>query len=126
MREDLQRLFHISAKIELKDMPGFVLTCINPDKLKSEGGNPETEWNIEGIKLKNLPVSKLIGMLDYYFLEHKRFVLDSTKIRNEIDIDLSALMIDIESVKKGLSRYGLILTESFVKTDVLVIDDKAK
>jgi hypothetical protein len=51
--------------------------------------------------------------------------LDETGMKDPIDIDFTAAMIDMEDVQKALSKQGLILKKSSKPMKVLIIRDSS-
>jgi hypothetical protein len=125
LQSDLQNYFGYSASVETRLMPCWVLTATDQarKKLKSSYPKYQGESGAAGIHAKHLPMELLFAEIRHYAPPPYVPVFDETGIIDPIDIDFDAAMIDLEDVKKALSKHGLILEKTNRLMKVLIIRD---
>lgn len=124
MLNDLNRYTNYHARIEHRKMDCLILTKeSNSDKIRTGGGQPENSLFFNRpARLINHPVSDLLIRLN----DVKGInlpIVDETHYNGNIDLEFSG-NTDLESIKKSLKSYGLILTEGERNLEVFVIGDK--
>ncbi|MFD2963682.1 MULTISPECIES: TlpA family protein disulfide reductase [Olivibacter] len=130
MRMDLERYFDLTASIEQREEPCFVLMNLlnNMEKIRTKGGKPSAYFRKENtINIQN--------RLMYVFMEELQDELatfSSLPLINEtgfdglLDIDFTRRPKDLKTINKELEKYGLQLKETVRKIEMLVIRDKDK
>jgi thiol-disulfide isomerase/thioredoxin len=122
MQNDLRNYFGYEAFIEEKMMPCWELTTNKTArrKLKTLGGTPVLQGKSDtGLVIKNYPVKKLIQRFVYLDIP----VIDKTRIKDNIDLEISFIMTNFDSLQKGLNQNGLSLVKGSKRMKVLVIKD---
>lgn len=105
MRKDLERLFGLQADFETQDKNCFVLIKKSNNLLKTNKGKSQRKVTPTSIRIQNMPISTLIGSISHY--HPRKIFLDETTHKGNVDIDIEADILDVESVKRSLSKYGL-------------------
>lgn len=128
MRRDLKNYFGYDAEIETRWMPCWKLVASDMAKkeLKTKGGAPNNIFYASeiGFKKSNISVSSgnyslLANIWAYHQLEPP--FIDDTGIDYNIDIELNAIMIDLNDIKRALKEKGLDLIKSSKEMKVIVI-----
>lgn len=124
MQCDLAKYFGYKVVIKKKWMPCWKLVAINKrdsSGLISNGNAPSFTASYLGLKLINLPVMQLIKTINAHNpLEPP--IIDETGIAGNIDLEIDAILTDINDIKKALINSGLDLIKSEFQTNVLVIE----
>lgn len=125
MKKDLEDYFGYDVSVELLDMPCLKLIIHDDTKIKSQSKlSSKRNWFTHaGMGLYNVPVQKLIAALSTSLTDN-RPIIDHTGIDFNIDIELSAIMYDLEDVRTSLQKKGFDLVPSFAPMQVLVIREK--
>lgn len=131
MIEDLNRYFgrmyHINGKLINKKVKCLVLIDKKKqNNWKSMGGNKEYELdnNKQKLKVKNYPLSMLLFQwMSFSVPLYPQPIIDETGYTGLVDIELEVDLQNIESINKGLARYGLEFKEKFRKVKMILIDD---
>ena len=90
-------------------------------KLFSNGGKPEQKWDVTGITLKNMPISSFFDMLEGY--QQDKIIINETNFKGNVDIELDCNMLELNELKKSLSKYGLDLIETEREIEMLILSD---
>src|SRR5699024_11184211 len=123
MLQDLNRYSDYTATIEdrLLDTYALIRTS-NEDKIKSSG--EETLWEgTNPIRVKNHPMSLLVGSLDTHSTL-KFPIVDETGYQENIDIQLHQFD-SLPSLKEALKEYDLDLVPCKRTVKMVVIKDKS-
>lgn len=126
LQQDLKRFYGYDAVIETRTMPYWRLVA-TPEarlKLRTKGGREEMIGRIDtGFVMRNIPVSCLIDRRLFHFgIDYSTdFVIDETGIEGNIDITMSGMMINFETIRRALRANGLDLVEGKKEMKVLVI-----
>ena len=122
MQKDLNCYFGYDAKIELRLMPYWKLVAYRgaEAKLKTAGGLEKREYTHAGDKLQNVPVNEIINCL-WAYQQHEAPFINETGIKENIDINLDAILTDLGDVRKALQKYDLDLVKGYKVMRVLVI-----
>jgi thiol-disulfide isomerase/thioredoxin len=124
LQSDLQNYFGYTASIETRLMPYWRLTATSEacKKLISTHLQYQAELEARGIHARHILIGEVVSQIIRYSMDHLP-VFDETGIKNPIDINFTATMIDINDVRSALSKEGLILEKSSKMMKVLVIHD---
>lgn len=138
MRQEICRYFNVEAFIERKKIPGLLLLADSTiAQLTTKGGSPEkkfyqareTSSHHDSIRfLRNMPYSYLSDKLVWYLeTNFKMPVSDQIVFRDNIDISIEGKIMDepnLAAFRKSLAKYGIVIEEGIVETDVLVIKER--
>jgi hypothetical protein len=105
-------------------MPCWELTATDQGrkKLKSGHSKYQAEYTATGLRAQHVYIGALMTVIQHYTTE-KIPIFDETGIKNFIDIDFTAAMINIEDVRKALFKQGLMLEKRSRPMKVLIIRD---
>ncbi|HUC82346.1 MAG TPA: TlpA disulfide reductase family protein [Flavisolibacter sp.] len=122
LSNDIENNFGYTATIEVRDMPYWSLTRINPqnDSLRSITDTTIRQSTYARYYYTNTTIDRLLWLLDYDCRNSSPFI-DETGINYKIDILINAVMTDVEDVKKDLVNSGLLLEKRKKKMQVLVL-----
>lgn len=126
MQNDLKKYFGYDVRIETRIMPYWRLTATEDAKRRLISKSSKVEYNLGPtlVDVKKFPISLVLGQVVAYNAETERCpFIDETNIHNNIDISFSAVMTDMNNVRKALLKHGLILEKSEKAFKVLVIRD---
>lgn len=132
MKEDLYRYFGVKIVPIKKKVACYVLAVEDSTLVKTKGGNAGQEGNMYYLKLRNMPLGKLVEHLrtynegsqpGFYRGFESGIIEDRTGFSSAIDIDISARMNDIPALTVALAKYGLKLRESEQMIDVYLVED---
>ncbi|MDP4128909.1 MAG: TlpA disulfide reductase family protein [Bacteroidota bacterium] len=123
MRNDLKNYFGFSVRVERRSEPYFKITSTAVAKrlLKTKGEKPVFDADFIHLLLVNRPVKDLISDLDSYY--QTQMFVDETGIKDNIDLEFSAIMTDLNDIKKAIRKKGLILEQGLKEMNVIVIRD---
>lgn len=133
MKEDLYRYFGVSGKIVQRKVSCYVLSLIDSSRLRTKGGAPHVGGNMYYLKLQNADFSFLTEHIRAYNEGSKTtpynglesgIIVDETNFTGRIDINITARINDLPSLKMELSKYGLALREGERWIDVLLLGDQ--
>jgi thiol-disulfide isomerase/thioredoxin len=124
MQQDLDRLFGLDAHMEKRTLNCLVLVKKGKAKYDAMNEKPDQKWDVNGIMIKNKPMSEFADMLQYYHQD--RVLLNETGYKGNVSATLNVNMLDLVEIKKELSKYGLDLIQAERKIDVLVLRDPKK
>ncbi|MBI3137205.1 MAG: TlpA family protein disulfide reductase [Sphingobacteriales bacterium] len=135
MRQEICRYFDVEAFVERRKMPGIVIFAdSNIFRLATKGGRVEkgfgqasfTSVRRDSIRsLRNVPYSFLSDKLVYYFESNfKKPVIDQIKFEGNVDIDFEGRILDepdFQRIGAALKKYGIVVREEQLETEVLII-----
>ncbi|UKB78574.1 TlpA family protein disulfide reductase [Chryseobacterium sp. MEBOG07] len=129
VRDDLDRLFAkplgITAVLEKRKVPSSILAMKgNGSKLVTAGGESFEKHDAYSYSQRNLPLSRLVSQLEYFWQKSGTNVVNETQYKKNVDIELNCKMSDIKAVNKELAKYGLAFIEGERSIDILVIKDR--
>jgi thiol-disulfide isomerase/thioredoxin len=131
VKQDLDRYFgsllgfytYVEQRI---DTNVYVLTK-NPDfhSLNTQNTSPEERHDRYSYFQNNMPISRLIGILNSYFFQDRQLAfVDDSKIISNVNLNLECDMTNINSINDALRKLGLQFIKSPEKIDVLIFKDK--
>lgn len=123
MQWDLKKYFGYDVSIETRTMPYWKLIVLDQkllDQDKSKCNRKERTGDHAGIELKNVSINELLAVIYSYHQLEAPFVNESG-IEYNIDINVDALMVNLEDIRKSLQKNGLDLVKSQRKMQVIVI-----
>lgn len=125
LREDANRFFPFSVKVENKEVSCYILKRAgNFNSIKSMSKEKLYEYTDTSFILKKMPVSIIIESLNGLELFKYSPVIDETNCSSNIDINLVRAFADMATLKKQLLRNGLLLEQGKRKMRMLVISPK--
>lgn len=121
MLADLERLFGITADVEKREVPAYVLSVI-PGRLKLKSADDKSSNNFSKREedRKFMTNSTLFVLCNYLEGVSGSPVLDETGFSGRADISLSGDPNDILTYNSSLAKYGLTLTKAERSVDILV------
>jgi len=133
VREDLDRSFskpmgfkvHVEKRI---DSNSQVLKRVNNHmELSTTGGIAKESHDRYMYIQHNMPLSHFTGLLKgYFFQDSKISFIDECGINENVDLELSCDMNNLESINEALDKYGLKFIKKVKEIDVLVFSDGDK
>ena len=126
MQEDLRRYFpQYQIGVEKQVTRCLALVRLSKtDKLKSAGGEWETEVTPFGAHLRNSTLAQLLMRLRVQYLQsYKLPVVDATGYTAPVDIDLEAKTYDVAELNAALAKYDLAFREQEATAELLTIRD---
>jgi len=133
MKEDIYRYFGVNARIIQRKVQCYILSLVDSSRLRTKGGEPYVSGNMYYLKLQNTDFSSLFEHIQAYNEGCKTapykglesgIIVDETNFTSRVDINITARMNDISSLKSELSKYGLALLAGERLVDVLLIEDR--
>jgi thiol-disulfide isomerase/thioredoxin len=129
LKADLDRYFagpmDISVGLENVRLNSDVLVRTDTlAKLKTSGGKPYTKYDAYSYSQRNMPLSRFFAQMNYFLQISARPVLDETRFKGNVDMDINCKMSDLAAVNKELEKYGLKFITEERPTDMLVFKDK--
>ncbi|SHL88458.1 TlpA disulfide reductase family protein [Chitinophaga sp. CF418] len=133
MKEDLYRYFGVSGKFVKRKVWCYILSLVDSSRLRTKGGDPYVRGNMYYLKLQNADFFLLTEHIRAYNEGSKTtpykglesaIIVDETNFSSRVDINVTARINDISSLKRELSKYGLALLEGERLVDVLLIEDQ--
>lgn len=120
LQSDLQKFFGYTVHIEQRMMPCYYFRMLRTPKPSKGGGGMYGDHS--GFKLKNTTAQ---GVLQTIWAYHQFAppMIDETNFNGRFDIDLDALMTDLEELRKVLLKNGFALEKGEKLMNVLVIKD---
>lgn len=94
----------------------------NKDKLATKGGAPIKRFFKKPSHLQNVPLEELVLSLNANNVSTSLFVVDETGYKGNVDLTFSDAK-DLETLKKDLAKYDLVLEESVRRLRMLIIKD---
>jgi thiol-disulfide isomerase/thioredoxin len=125
----LDEYFGVSGNLEWIDTTCYVLTRTSScEKFKSKGEKPEAYLTDESDNylpkfLRNRPISILLMAMSN--MSKLLYVIDESGIKDNVTIEFSAPLDDIEGLNKDLAKYDLNIITARRKVPFIVIKDKA-
>lgn len=126
MKADLAlALPQYEARVEKRMRPCLVLERTSSiDRLKSKGGERNQSFSHVGATITNRSLSILVAQLNTIYLQHLTTpVIDGTHYAEAVDLELSAELSSVTSLRQALKVYDLDLVEKEIEIEVLVIRD---
>ena len=127
MRNDLDRYFGLNSHIEMRKCLALVEIEKSRTNLKSQYKNPNTQRDNFGVLIRNGNIDYLISAISYYYLLAGKgeyaYILNHTGIDYNIDVEITAEMTNLASIKNALNKVGLDLIETEPIGEVCVIKD---
>lgn len=129
MQKDLEAYFGLKGKVVKKEMPVLYLTISDSTlakNIETKGDDNRYKFDksipFQQIILNDKPIQNLCNQIGG-FTGLSIPIIDNTKFKNNIDIDLRAYIYDLESLKDALNKYGLVLVKGTKVLNTLVISD---
>ena len=125
LRDDANRFFPFSAKVETKEVICYILKKA-PHFRAAKSVNKEKvfEYTDSSYIQNNMPVLYLIESLNGIELFKNSPVIDETGYTANVDIHMTNSFTDIGTLKKQLLQNGFLLEEGKRKIQMLVIGNK--
>lgn len=132
MKEDLYRYFGVRGKFVRMKVSCYILSLNDSSRIKTHGGDTYEKGNMYHLRLQNADFSRLLDHIRAYNEGSKTtpyrglesaIIVDETNFTAKIDINLTARMNDIPTLKLALYKYGLELLEGERMVDVLLVED---
>jgi hypothetical protein len=127
LQKDLDINFPYTATLEDRLEPYYRLVVIDStksNKLKSKGSKRSGGLHSNGIISKNVPINEFAQSLFDKSIHEYDYIKNETGINGNIDIELSAMMSDLNDINRALREYGLELKEGKKVMKTLVIRDQ--
>jgi thiol-disulfide isomerase/thioredoxin len=126
MQEDLRRYFsRYQITVEKQVTRCLALVRLSKtDKLRSAGGEWQTEVTPFGAHLRNSTLAQLLMRLRVQYLQsYKLPVVDATGYTEPVDLDLEAKTYDVAELNAALAKYDLAFREQEAPAELLTIRD---
>lgn len=135
MLQDLNDFFrsHLNLRVTYEDREVMALALVknhNYRDISTIGGDSRLKWysDIKKLSITNKPIYSFIsymrGILEYRTQNnlppYPYPIVNETGIEENVDLTVNADFMDIESVRKGLSKYGLDLVEKTSTVKMIV------
>jgi thiol-disulfide isomerase/thioredoxin len=138
MKQELKLFFNYSAEFESVHTKCLVFKRIKAeDKIKTKGGEKKYEISPSYIRIQNAPFKYLFWELENKFLLYKFPVqvengfalfqdplIDETRINENIDLEISADIMNPKTLSEALNPYGIEIVEEDRDVTMLVIKDR--
>ena len=129
LKADLDRYFAgpmaVSVGLENVKLNSDVLVRTDTGvNLKTSGGKAYAKYDAYSYSQRNMPLSRFYAQMNYFLQISERPVLDETRFKGNVDLDINCKMSDLEAVNKELEKYGLRFIKEERPTDMLVFKDK--
>lgn len=124
MREDLKKYFGYKAYKEYRTQRCLILRVERKVDMSTKSPNSEPYLKLNGITggtWRNQPFSKLPDAIQHY--RQDKILLDETGITGNVDFELKADLLNLDSINNDLKRYGLRLDWADRKVEMFVIRD---
>jgi len=120
---DYFKTIGIEGRMEQRKRVCWVLMrTSNSDKLRSDGGDSNRKINASGVEFHNWPFSEFIGMLQLYYLQMSPIpIVDKSGITENVNMDLTCNMSNVQSINKALLKYELQFIKKEIETPTIVI-----
>lgn len=124
----LDQYFSISGSIQWIDTTCYVLKRTSfKEKYKSKGEKPNADFTDESDNyrpkyLRNRPISTLL--LPMLTMNKLLYIIDETGIKDNVTIEFSAPLDDIDGLNNDLSKYDLKIVTAKRNVPFIVIKDK--
>ena len=127
MQRDLKNYFGYDAGIENPKVPYWSLKVSSAakEKLKSKSEKEVVDGSHAGYSLKNVSIQRIIQLISGYHQQVPPFI-DETGIDFKVDVEIDAMMTDLEDIVKALAKQGLILEKGEKEMPAIVIRDPKK
>ena len=125
MQRDLKNYFGYEVSIEKRKMPYWRLTSTEEAKqqLKTKSAKTDYTAGLTGIEGKKISTDFVLLWIEDHNGDELIPFVNETNIKGSIDINFSAVMTNMEDVRKELRKNGLILEKTMKEMKVLVIRD---
>ncbi len=122
LKEDIWRYTGLRAREEMRKVSCWKLIATKSAKqrLLTKGKPPNISVSKIGVELRNKPLKHLLYTLNVRTLLNE-VIIDETGIKGNVDLDLRAVMSNLDDVNRGLSLSGLKLVPSQIMMRALVI-----
>ncbi|WEK36136.1 MAG: redoxin domain-containing protein [Candidatus Pseudobacter hemicellulosilyticus] len=128
MLEDLQRYLFVTASIQERYVPCYVLKRIsNKKKYVSQSKTVLNYFYESGVfKIENSPISVFTSALRYALGYKGMPIIDETEFGDSVmvDLEINGDLNKLEDVRKGLAKYDMDLVEETRLIDVVVVNDR--
>lgn len=121
MKQDLNRLFPIKARLEQQTIKCLILKKTGAPNWKTKGGPSILDQSYYWLVMKNDRFSDLPDVLNKYLQISPYPLIDETGISEPVDISIKAKLSDIDSVREQLRPYGLTLEYGERPVDILIL-----
>lgn len=122
MREDLDRLLGYNVYQEYRTQKCLVLkTEKGFHYLADTTVTPKLTMSSGGVTVTNYPFPRFSGLIGHY--NQDKIFLDETGLTGKVDINIQAIMNDVDAVNRELKKYGLSLQYEDRQMQMLVIRD---
>lgn len=125
MREDFERIFPLTAKLEMRKISCLVLYCNDTSLLVSKGGvrTVQSDKMISYLKIKNGTMFDLISRLESGPL-FEIPIVNETGYQGFLDIEIKAKMNNVDEINNSIKQYGLKFIKAERELEVLVLKEK--
>ncbi|MCS3801019.1 TlpA family protein disulfide reductase [Niastella sp. OAS944] len=125
MKEDLQRNFGYSAKVEKRKVKCIVISQTKEasSRLQTKGGAPVLEELDDETKftLRNQNLNAFLERVKYYNETKPLPLVIDVSYKGNVDMDINCALTDLPRLKEELSAYGLSIHEEMRELNMLVI-----
>jgi hypothetical protein len=122
MQTDLKNYFSFEVHVETRKMPCWKMIALKNDGelLKTRGGLSKLTGDFSHYKMQNEPIQLLLNEI-WGFHQYEPIFIDETGINYNIDLDIDAVMSDMNDIRRALQQNGLdlVLGEKDLKTIVV-------
>jgi thiol-disulfide isomerase/thioredoxin len=124
MQNDLKNYFSFEVTIEKRKMPCWKIVAEkNAEELiRTKGGPPSWTGSFSEFSLRNQPINSLLVEI-WGFHQYEPIFVDETGFKFNIDLDVNAVLGDLDDIKKALRKNGLDLVRGEREMNTIVIRD---
>ncbi len=124
MQRDLKNYFGYDVSTGVQKVPYWSLKISEEakSKLKSKGAIEVVDGTHSGYVLKNVSIQQIIRIVAGYHEQEPPFI-DETGIDFNIDLEIDAMMSNLDDIKSELVKQGLILERGEREMPAIVIRD---
>lgn len=127
---ELHNAFGYSAVVEEREFEVMKIAAHNhaAEKLATRGGERQINMSPVRMQMQNVPIQTFYNLLVYQLSSADRVFIEKneTGFEGNIDIDLHAVLTDIDDVNLALKQIGFEIVKERRKLKTLVIKDPAK
>lgn len=125
MQADLKKYFGYEIFVEKRRMPYYRLVASENGKKRLMSTARELYYDASAIGLtgRKITIENLLSLIRQYNSKQPLSFVDETGITGNIDISFTAVMTNLEDVKRALNQSGLRLELAYKQMFVLVVRD---
>lgn len=126
-KDDLEFQFGYNGTVEYRLMPYHSIAIRDGfyEKLRSKNTSKLSKINHSSLEIKKGDIRELIGLLTGRMQKEIPFI-DNTKIDFPIDINIEAVMHDLDAVKQALYTIGIQISTSVKPMRILILRKKPR